>query len=64
MTWLPPPPNRVSVRKVPALLRERGWTKLRSGLWTTSKRGLKRHTAHGLLLEEAASIEFIDFFRP
>ncbi len=64
MTWLPPPTAPVPVRKVPALLRERGWTVLRPGLWTTTKRGLKRYTVKGLLLAEAASIECIDFYRP
>lgn len=59
-----PPLDPVPVRKVPALLRERGWTVLRPGLWTTTKRGLKVHTRQGLLLSEAASIEAIDFFKP
>jgi hypothetical protein len=62
--WPAPPIDPVPVRKVPALLRERGWTVLRPGLWTTTKRGLKLHTRQGLLLSEAASIEAIDFFKP
>jgi hypothetical protein len=62
--WPAPPIDPVPVRKVPALLRERGWTVLRPGLWTTNKQGLKRHTRQGLLLSEAASIEAIDFFKP
>jgi hypothetical protein len=42
------------------LLRKLGWTSYR-GLWKTDKRGLKRHTAHGLTLREAASIEWIEY---
>lgn len=38
-----------------------GWKELSPGLWTTTKRGLKRHTASGLSLREAASIESIKF---
>ncbi len=45
-------------------LRAAGWTSTR-GLWKTDKRGLKRHTANGLTLREAASIEMIDLeWRP
>lgn len=47
-------------QQVGTLLRSLGWVDKR-GLWRTEKRGLKAHTRQGLLLEEAASIEAIDF---
>lgn len=43
------------------LLKERCWVRVGDGVWTTSKRGLKRHTAGGLTLREACSIESISY---
>jgi len=51
----------VEVSKVPSLLQHLKWVELSPGLWTTTKRGLKQHTEHGLTLAEAASIEGINF---
>lgn len=49
-------PKPISRRQVIKTLKEKGWTN-NKGDWSTTKRGLKLHTKHGLTLHEAASLE-------
>jgi len=55
--------NKFTRRQAMKCLRERGWVRLRDGLWRTEKQGIKRHTVNGLTFREAASIEGITFVR-
>ncbi len=52
--------NMTTLKQLIARLKEAGWTE-KKGLWRTQKRGLKRHTQNGLLIEEAASLECFSF---